>query len=124
MNEEAQKHPRCLTVEAAKILETAGIDLMDISGGMCRYTLDGHEEPGYFGAEAKAVREAVQLPVLLTGGIQTLADAQDLLDKGYADLIGVGRALLQNPDWAEEAYLAESVRDSETASMRSAFREG
>lgn len=91
-------------VEAAKILETAGIDLMDISGGMCRYTLDGHEEPGYFGAEAKAIREAVQVPVLLTGGIQTLADAQDLLDKGYADLIGVGRALLQNPDWAEEAF--------------------
>ena len=91
-------------VEAAKILETAGIDLMDISGGMCRYTLDGHEEPGYFGAEAKAIREAVQVPVLLTGGIKTLADAQDLLDKGYADLIGVGRALLQNPDWAEEAF--------------------
>ena len=91
-------------VEAAKILETAGIDLMDISGGMCRYTLDGHEEPGYFGAEAKAIREAVQVPVLLTGGIKTLADAQDLLDKGYADMIGVGRALLQNPDWAEEAF--------------------
>ena len=92
-------------VEAAKILETAGIDLVDVSGGMCRYTLDGHEEPGYFGAEAKAIREAVRVPVLLTGGVKTLADAQDLVDGGYADLIGVGRALLQNPDWAEEAFL-------------------
>lgn len=91
-------------VQAAKILEQTGIDLMDISGGMCRFTLEGHEEPGYFGEEAAAIRAAVSVPVLLTGGVRTLADAQTLLDQGKADLIGVGRALLQDADWADRAF--------------------
>ena len=80
-------------VEAAKILEQAGADLLDISGGMCRYMLQGHEEAGYFGEESAAIKAAVSVPVLLTGGIKTMEEAETMLRTGKADLTGVGRGM-------------------------------
>ena len=84
---------------AAKLFEELGIDLIDLSGGMCRYTIPGHKEPGYFRGMSEAVKAAVKIPVLLTGGVKTLADAEKLLADGAADLIGVGRELFKSADW-------------------------
>jgi len=46
----------------------------------------------------------VQVPVLLTGGVKTRTDAESLLAAGAADMVGVARALIQNPNWANEAF--------------------
>lgn len=93
-------------VWAAKRLESAGLDLLDISGGFGGYTNPGHMEPGYFSPLSQTVKQAVNIPVLLTGGVQTGTDAECLLEDGKADLIGVGRALLKNSAWAKEAITA------------------
>ena len=85
--------------QAAAILEQAGVDAIDVSGGMCRYTRTGHEEPGYFRDSGEAIRKAVSVPVILTGGVKTLSDAETLLSDGVCNLVGVGRALLANADW-------------------------
>ena len=89
--------------EAARILEAEGIDLLDVSGGMCRYTREGHTEAGYFQDSCRAVREAVSIPVILTGGVKTLSEAETLLAGGAADLIGVGRELMKDPSWSLES---------------------
>ena len=86
-------------VKAAQMLEAEGIQLLDISGGMCRYTREGHIEPGYFRDVTEAIRRAVSIPVILTGGVKKLAEAEALLTAGAADLIGVGRELMKDPDW-------------------------
>ena len=49
-----------------------------------------------------AIKNAVKIPVLLTGGIKILADADALLNEGAADLIGVGRELLKDAKWEVE----------------------
>ena len=49
-----------------------------------------------------AVRKAVEIPVMLTGGIKTIAEADKLLEDHAADLIGVGRELLKNAAWETE----------------------
>ena len=41
--------------------------------------------------------------MLVTGGVTAGADAERLLEEGTADLIGVGRALLQDEDWSVKA---------------------
>ncbi len=92
------------SVYAAKVLEKAGIDMINVSGGMCRYTRKGHTEPGYFQDMSSAIKKAVTIPVMLTGGVKTLDDVEHLLTAGAADLIGVGRELLRNPHWAEDAF--------------------
>ena len=87
-------------VEAAKIFEKEGIDLIDISGGMCRYLRSDNSEPGYFSDMSLAVKKAVSVPVILTGGITTAGQAEKLLEEGAADLIGVGRAMMKDAEWA------------------------
>ncbi len=93
-------------VAASQAFERAGVDLLDLSGGMCRFDRADHKEPGYFADMSTTVKEAVCVPVILTGGVKTGADAEQLLQSGAADLIGVGRPFLANPHWADEALLA------------------
>ena len=86
-------------VYASKMFVEAGVDMIDLSGGMCRFTIPGRNEPGYFRDMSEAVKAAVDVPVMLTGGVTTLAEAETLLAEGAADLIGVGRKLFQDAEW-------------------------
>ena len=87
--------------ESSVLLEAAGINLIDLSGGMCFFFRPGHLEPGYFSSMSEKVKARVSVPVLLTGGVQHVVDAEKLLNAGKADLIGVGRALLKDAHWRE-----------------------
>ncbi|MGN1382327.1 MAG: NADH:flavin oxidoreductase, partial [Eubacterium sp.] len=86
-------------VRAAVLLEQDGIDLLDLSGGVNMYMRQGHSEPGWFSDMSSAVRKKVSLPVILTGGVKTPEQAEQLLNEEKADLIGVGRAMFRNPSW-------------------------
>ncbi len=89
--------------EAIKYLEKTGVDLIDITAGMMGFMRPGHTEPGYLKDLGLAARSAATLPVILTGGVQTAADAEQLLKEKACDLVGVGRAMLKDADWAERA---------------------
>lgn len=90
-------------VDACVRFQQAGVDLLDISGGMFGYVRKDNTEPGYFGDMTEQIKKAVSIPVILTGGVQTIGDAEALLEQNKADLIGVGRALLKDADWARKA---------------------
>lgn len=83
--------------QAALLAEQAGADFIDVSGGMCGPQRRGHREPGYFADASMAVRRAVSVPVLVTGGVRTRDQAEELLECGAADIIGIGRALYRRP---------------------------
>jgi NADPH-dependent glutamate synthase beta subunit-like oxidoreductase len=52
----------------------------------------------------KAVREAgVNIPVVTAGKIRTPELAEEILEQGRADIIGMTRALLADPDWPIKA---------------------
>lgn len=89
-------------VEASVLLERSGVALLDISGGMCFFARPGHPEPGFFSSMTEKIKASVSAPVILTGGIKTPENAERLLVKGKADLIGVGRAMLKNAAWGAE----------------------
>lgn len=89
-------------VYACKKFEEAGVDLLDISGGFCGFTVKGHTDPGYFADASSAIRKAVHVPVILTGGVTKANEAEALLEEGAADLIGVGRAIFKDADWAKK----------------------
>ena len=88
---------------AAAEFERAGVDLLDITGGLSGYVRPGHDEPGYFGDVTAAIKRVVSIPVILTGGITEPHQAEELLVQGKADLIGVGRAMLKDSTWAQRA---------------------
>ncbi|WMJ84119.1 NADH:flavin oxidoreductase [Oscillospiraceae bacterium MB24-C1] len=91
------------SITAACIFERAGINMLDISGGMCRYTLPSVDSPGYFSEWSQAVKKAVSIPVMVAGGVKHACDAEMLLQRDCADIIGVGRAILQDSGWALKA---------------------
>lgn len=98
--------------EACRIFEEAGADLLDITGGLGGFIIPGKTEPGYFAELSIPAKKSVSVPVLVTGGVTDIHDAEKLLQEGAADLIGVGRALLQDGDWSVKA-LKEIGRERE-----------
>ena len=53
--------------------------------------------------DSEAIKRKVSIPVILTGGVTEEKVAEQLLTEGKADLIGVGRAILKDSDWARLA---------------------
>lgn len=91
------------SIIAAKEFEKAGIEILDISGGFKGYFSPNSKEQGYFSPLTDAIKKEISIPVILTGGIIEEAAAEKLLVDGKADLIGVGRAILNDSKWAEKA---------------------
>lgn len=83
--------------ETVKIFKQAGLDMISISGGMCDFFRPGHTEAGYFADISEAAKKGSDMPVLLTGGITCGEEAEALLAGQKADLIGIGRAVLRDP---------------------------
>jgi NADPH2 dehydrogenase len=88
---------------AAKAFEKAGVDIIHISGGFVGYAPPGLSGQGYFAPLSEAIKSVVSIPVILTGGITNVDAAERLLAEKKADLIGVGRAILEDSTWAERA---------------------
>ena len=90
--------------EFAIKLQGAGVDIIDISGGLC-----GSRPPqlqdrqGYFIPQAQQIKRVVNMPVIGVGGITEPEYASTVIREGKVDLVAVGRALLEDPDWAIKA---------------------
>jgi 2,4-dienoyl-CoA reductase-like NADH-dependent reductase (Old Yellow Enzyme family) len=88
---------------AAMEFEKAGVNIIDITGGLRGYNIPELTGQGFFSNYSKAVKEVVSIPVILTGGITEVKAAEELLSEGKADLIGVGRTILKDSGWAKNA---------------------
>ncbi|MBO6066286.1 MAG: NADH:flavin oxidoreductase, partial [Lachnospiraceae bacterium] len=94
-------------IQIAKRLEEAGIDALDISCG--GYETPNHTVEPMAVPEAwraffvKAVKDAVNIPVIAVGVIRNPETAEKLLEDGVQDFIGLARPLLADPEWALKA---------------------
>jgi NADPH2 dehydrogenase len=91
---------------AARLAE-AGADLIDVSGGLQGSSGLG-KEPGYFVPYAAAIKARARIPVIVTGGIREASHADRIVREGLADLVGIGRAMLEDAAWAGKAIAALS----------------
>ena len=57
---------------------------------------------------AKAIKANCSFPVMLTGGINSPEDAEQLIAEGTCDLIGLGRQMLADPNWAKKAECGQA----------------
>lgn len=93
-------------VRIAKLLSKAGYEAIEVSGGMWESRLytkynvvcQNVEKSGeaYFRDYAKKIKENVDIPVILVGGIRSLEVAEKLLDS-YCDLVSMARPLIRDP---------------------------
>ena len=89
-------------VKASIEFEKAGINCLDISGGKNRFINPNDKSPGYFREFSTEIKKNVKIPVILTGGVKTAKQADELLKNECADLIGVGREIMKHQDWAKK----------------------
>ena len=94
-------------VEIAKILEKNGADAIDVSSAgydTFNYWLEPVSfEPGWRKDMAKAVKEAVSIPVLAANLIRSPEQAEKQLKEGVQDFVSLGRPHIADPHWAEKA---------------------
>ena len=67
------------------------------------YVSPWYKEPAFNAEAAAAVRKVVDVPVIVTGRIADVALAESLLAEGVADMIGMVRALIADPDLPRKA---------------------
>jgi 2,4-dienoyl-CoA reductase-like NADH-dependent reductase (Old Yellow Enzyme family) len=91
--------------QAAVRLEQGGVHLIDVSGGL-QGSCGLAKEPGYFVPYAAALKARVMIPIIVTGGIREPAHADRIIREGRADLVGIGRAMLEDAGWARKAIAA------------------
>ncbi|MFX1318351.1 MAG: NADH:flavin oxidoreductase [Promethearchaeota archaeon] len=87
-----------------KALANTGVDILDVSGGMCGAApkqLAGQE--GFFVPQAEAIKTHIDIPVIGVGGVRTPHFANEVIVDGRVDFIAVGRALRDDADWAIKA---------------------
>jgi len=88
----------------APMLVDAGINVLDISGGLCgSRPKELKDMPGFSVPLAQSIKSVVDVPVIAVGGITDAVFANSVIAEEKADLVAVGRALLKNPNWAREA---------------------
>jgi NADPH2 dehydrogenase len=93
----------------AKALESAGVDLIDVSSGIggWRRPRDRIQE-GYLVDEASRIQAFVKAPVIGVGGIETGTYIDQNLSESRFSLAAVGRAILKDPKLWGDTHLAES----------------
>jgi 2,4-dienoyl-CoA reductase-like NADH-dependent reductase (Old Yellow Enzyme family) len=89
-------------VEIVRHLADWGIDAVEISCGMgmasSRKDILRPEDEAYFLPQARRVREATDLPLILVGGMRSLEVMESILEEGTADFISMSRPLIREPD--------------------------
>ncbi len=99
------------SVQVAVMLEAEGVDFIEISGGNFeRPTAYQHVSKSestqireaYFLDYADAIKAALHIPLMVTGGFRSSSIMNDAIESGKTDLIGMGRPFITNPGFAAE----------------------
>ena len=124
------------SLQVAKWLEQASVDLIEISGGTYEQprllNLDGMEpveeqsvaastraREAYFVDFAEAMHKEVSIPLMVTGGLRRLDAMKLALESGAADMIGIGRPMCVMTDAPAQllAGVKELPRFEDTLSL-------
>ena len=98
------------SMDVAKKLETAGVDLLEVSGGNYESpSMTGSGElPGdqrqssrdreaYFLQYAQQIRAVTAMPIMLTGGMRSRAVMEQAIASGAVDVVGLARPMTHAP---------------------------
>lgn len=91
-------------------LEGVGVDAFNVTGGWHETTVPQITMAvprGAFVYLARGIREAVQVPVVACNRINDPLLAEEVLQDGCADLVGMARAMIADPDLVAKAAAGE-----------------
>ena len=87
------------------------VDVFDVSAGLngsIQYQIDANYlADGWRSYMAKAVKERYNKPCITMGNIRDPKIADGILEHGDADLIGIGRGLIADPEWVNKVEFGD-----------------
>jgi 2,4-dienoyl-CoA reductase-like NADH-dependent reductase (Old Yellow Enzyme family) len=94
------------SIAAAGQMVEAGLDAIELSGGVLtggrlspsRPNINAPEKEAYFQDAARAFKKALDVPLILVGGIRSIDVAERLLSDKTADYFSMSRPLIREPD--------------------------
>jgi 2,4-dienoyl-CoA reductase-like NADH-dependent reductase (Old Yellow Enzyme family)/thioredoxin reductase len=101
----------------AKELEKAGVDMIQVAQanhtGNMGDTIPamGTRDVCWMADAAAAIKKEVSVPIISVGRIISAENGEALLENGTADLVGYGRSLLTDPDFANKLAAGEPIRE-------------
>jgi len=95
---------------AAQHLEQAGVDVIDVSGGLGGDGQNRFTEQGYFVPLAEGIKDIVEVPVIGVGNIKEPDYADRVIREQRVDMVAFGRMLLSNPEFPKQAAQKLGVR--------------
>lgn len=100
-------------IKAAKLLEENGADAIDVSSAgydTFNYWLEPVSfTPGWRKYLAKAIKDAVSIPVIAANLIRSPEQAEAQLQEGIQDFVSLGRPHIADPHWTEKALSGEGT---------------
>ena len=87
------------TIAFAKVLEARGCDAIHVSSGGLTPAQRIPVGPSYQVPLARAVKAAVDMPVVAVGLITSFEQAEAIVGTGDADLVALARGILYDPRW-------------------------
>lgn len=87
----------------ARELVWAGIDSINVSGGLCGPSPSSLGGEGFFIPQAEAIKKSCKAIVIGGGGITIPEFADKMIKEKRVDMVFIGRAFLQDPKWAANA---------------------
>lgn len=98
--------------QIAKIIEAAGADGIDVSNGNYFNSIVISEPPSYASGwkseNIRAVKNAVNVPVIAVNVVKEPEFAEQMLEDGLCDFVGVTRGNVADPQWAKKAKNGQS----------------
>ncbi|HWP98318.1 MAG TPA: NADH:flavin oxidoreductase [Syntrophomonadaceae bacterium] len=119
------------SIWVGQMLSKEGLDAIEISGGLLtskmlspsRPKKPSEEEAPYYLNEARAFKNAVNVPVILVGGIRSFHQSEDLVTTGVADYISMSRPFIKEPDLINRWKYGDTA-NAECKSDNRCFRMG
>lgn len=123
------------SLQVAKWLEDAGIDLLEVSGG-------NYEQPSLIGVEGiekvapqnvalstlareayfldfvVAMRKEIGIPLMVTGGLRSCTSMEEIIASDAADMIGLARPFCTIPDAAKQLFSGRDKLPTPESSLR------
>jgi 2,4-dienoyl-CoA reductase-like NADH-dependent reductase (Old Yellow Enzyme family) len=105
-------------LQVCAMLEEAGIDAIELSGGTSLALLTGKPENSfaktgesrlYWREAAEEYKAQIGVPLMLVGGIRSLQAADELVSSGVTDYVSLCRPLIRQPDLINRWRAGESL---------------
>lgn len=109
-----------LALVSARMLETAGLAALEVSGGFCfrKKAVDTPMKPVYrntpeggcyFRNVTRRFHAELNIPVIMVGGIRVMETAEEILDREEADIVSMCRPLIRDPSLARRWRAGERI---------------